>query len=63
MPRVPNESAAARLARDMRDLKGRIRGLSIHSEQEANALREALDDLHAYVDLAILVREKSAADA
>jgi hypothetical protein len=63
MPRVANETAAARLARDLRDLKERTRGLSIHSEQEAGALREALADLHRHVDLAILVSGKPAANA
>ena len=61
MPRVLNETAAVHLARDLRELKQRIRGLNIHSEQEAADLREALADLHTYVELAIRVRSKPAA--
>ena len=63
MPRVTNETAAARLARDLRTLKSRIRGLSIHDQEEADALTEALADLDAYVQIAIRVSGKAAAGA
>ena len=64
MPRVQlNEAPARRLARDLRDLKQRFRGLSIHSDDEAAALREALAELNGYVEVAIAVRVKQAADA
>lgn len=64
MPRTqPDETAGLRLARELRDLKQRIRGLSITSEQEADTLRRALAELNQYVNLAIRVRVKPAADA
>ena len=62
MPRV-NETRSMHLVRELEAFTSRMRGLNIHTQDEADAWRKAVGELQMHVSMAIRVRENREVNA
>ena len=63
MNTAKHETAALRFARELRELTSRMRGLTVHTQEEADALQEAVAGLRANALLAIRINKELTVDA
>lgn len=56
MPRA-NETRSAHLVRELQAFTSRMRGLNIHTQEEADAWQQAVRELDMHIQIAIRMRE------